>query len=334
MVMFAGASVAWLELSLRPLLDQQSITMLEGRPAGTSRRGTQRRCVTAELTRELHTLSQASDLRLTVISPDGEVTADSSVSSDDVSGLDWHGDRPEVVQAVSNQTQGCLVATRAPSGWTWCTSPYRSTGPMAGGILRVSSTTERADTAVMACRLLAVALVGGLGVALFMTWLAASSMNHDLSVLLQHTTTLARGESGAPLKLQHSVELAGLAGSINQMAYEAQRTVRALAEERHRSGIVLQAVQEGLLSIDRERRLTGQPGLRELLGIEASDLGRQIDHALPLPELLTLLELAEAEGTAGRHSAHRLLGTPLRRHPRPPGAHLQRRRLGLRDLGP
>lgn len=302
MVMFAGASVAWLELSLRPLLDRQSITVLEG-AAQLARAGVAHNvdASPAELTRELQTLSQASDLRLTVISPNGEVTADSSVSSEDVSGLDWHGDRPEVVQVLANQTQGLSRRHSSTLGMDMVYLAVPLDWPDGrSGILRVSSTTERADTAVMALyRLLAVALVGGLGVALFMTWLAASSMNHDLSVLLQHTTTLARGESGAPLKLQHSVELAGLAGSINQMAYEAQRTVRALADERHRSGIVLQAVQEGLLSIDRERRLTlANPACRELLGIEASDLGRQIDHALPLPELLTMLKVAEAEGTA------------------------------------
>ncbi|HCH62072.1 MAG TPA: hypothetical protein DFR83_04655, partial [Deltaproteobacteria bacterium] len=302
MVFFAGSSVAWLELSLRPLLDRQSITVLEG-AAQLARAGVAHRIGVSPtiLSQELRELSLASDLRLTVITPDGQVMADSDVSVEAIEALDWHGDRPEVKAALSTGMQGLsrrhsstldldMVYLAVPLDWT----------DGRTGILRVSSTTERADTAVMALyRLLGVALVGGLGVALFMTWLAASSMNHDLSVLLQHTTTLARGESTAPLKLQYSVELAGLAGSINQMAHEAQRSVRELAEERHRSSIVLQAVRDGLLSVDQDQRLTlVNPACKELLGIGMADLGRQLEHALPLPELLELMKIAVDAGSA------------------------------------
>ena len=302
MALFAAASVAWLEMSLRPMLDHQSITVLEG-SATLAQAGVAHRLDASPevLTRELKSLSTASDLRLTVISPDGDVVADSSVEVDQLHELDWHGDRPEVTHAMTHGTTGM---SRRHSSTLDLDMVYMAVSldwpDGRTGVLRISSTTERADAPVMALyRLLGVALLGGLGVALFMTWLAASSMNRDLSVLLRHTTTLARGETSAPLELQHSVELAGLAGSINQMAAEAQRAVRELAEERHRSGIVLQAVREGLLSVDRKRRLTlVNPACQALLGIGPGDLGRKLHKIVPIPELRALMKTAKREGTA------------------------------------
>jgi hypothetical protein len=83
MALFAGASVAWLEMSLRPLLDRQSITVLEGSATLAKAGVTHRLDASPEvLTRELQSLSDASDLRLTVISPSGDVIADLDVPVD------------------------------------------------------------------------------------------------------------------------------------------------------------------------------------------------------------------------------------------------------------
>ena len=77
------------------------------------------------------------------------------------------------------------------------------------------------------------------------------------------------------------------------------RAGRELAEERHRSGIVLQAVREGLLSVDRKRRLTLiNPACRELLGIGPEDLGRKLHKIVPIPELRALMKTAKKEGSA------------------------------------
>ncbi len=302
MLMFAAASSAWLELSLRPLLDEQAVTELGG-AATLAREGLSRHQGDSSeaLTDRLRALSEVSDMRLTVIASDGQVVADSSIPASELHRLDWHGDRPEVVAALAGEGAG--VARRHSDtlnqDMLYVAVPLEWSGS-SRGILRVARTTARADTPVLVLyRLLGFATVGGFLVALFMTWLAASTMNRDLGVLLQHTTALARGEARAPLQLRHHVELAGIAGTINQLAHEAQRSVRALAEERRRSAIVLGAVREGLLSIDRENRLTlVNPACEELLGITERDLGRQIEKAVVIPDLLALIHTAQRDGRA------------------------------------
>jgi len=300
MVACAVASLVWLEVSLRPLMERQAITELQGSAALVHASVHPRLGLSpAALTDTVHNLASQSDLRITLIDPDGAVHADSSIAVDDLPQLDWHGDRPEVVGAHDAGMSGVsrrhsdtldedMVYVAIPIEW--------STGRT--GTLRVARTITRADAPIFALyRLLGFAVAGGFILALLMTQLAATSMDRDLGILLRHTTALARGETAAPISMRSSVALAGIAGTVAQMAQEAQRVVRALAEERRRSVIVLGAVREGLLSVDRDWRLTlVNPACRRLLGIGTADLGRRLDKALDCPELVALIERARVEG--------------------------------------
>lgn len=300
MVVFVLATGVWLETSLRPLLEAQAITELEG--SATLARAAVSEHVDAPsdvLTDQLRGLSEAADLRLTLIDPSGTVKADSSVTVVELGSLAWHGDRPEVKATLAGQPVGVSrrysdtldeerVYVAVPIAWN----------EAGTGSLRVSRTTARADAPIFAIyRLLLVALVGGCCVALMMTWLAATSMDRDLGVLLRHTTLLASGETVAPLRLQSSVALAGIAGSVDQMAHETQRVLRALADERKRSAAVLGVVREGLFSIDREDRLTlVNPACAQSLGLTNADLGRRVHRAVDCPPLIDLIDRARTKG--------------------------------------
>jgi two-component system phosphate regulon sensor histidine kinase PhoR len=242
------------------------------------------------------------DLPLQIIGPTGRVRAASGVSTEALPALPTLEDRPEVVAAL--QTGALAVARRTasdrPQERVYVAVPVWQGTPSAG-LIRVSRSADRADAPVAALyRLLAVALPGGLLVVLFMTWLATGSMDRDLRVLLQHTAALARGEAVVPVQIQSSGALAGIAGSVDQMAQETQRAVRALADERQRSAIVLRAVREGLFSVDRSGRLSlVNPACAELLGLQAEDKGRALHEVVDCPALGALMVQAREAGEAG-----------------------------------
>ena len=300
MIVFAVAIGVWVETSLRPLLEQQAISELEDSVVlvrASLKEKTQR--TSADLTAELRALSGSTDMRITLIAPDGVVHADSSVPADALDQLSWHGDRPEVRAAHETNAVGVsrrysrtldedMVYVALPIAWD----------DDQHGTIRVARTTTRADAPIFGLyQVICIALISGFGAALCVTWLAATSMDRDLQILLHHTNSLARGEPVVPLKLQSSVILAGIAGTVDQMAHETQRVLRTLADERRRSTVVLEAVRDGLLSIDRENRLTlVNPAGCTALGLKTEDLGRRLEKALQHTELLGLVQRARVEG--------------------------------------
>jgi len=161
--------------------------------------------------------------------------------------------------------------------------------------------------------LLALLTLGGIGAGLFMTGFATRLANRDLALLLTHTQALASGEDRAPLHLPESAELEGIAGSIQQLSGELQRTVRELAAERDRFQAVLVAMSEGVMALDRSgRALLFNPAARELLGLPEAVTGRRLVEIVDIDELDELLEDLEDEEYATAEFVRNVGGEPLR----------------------
>lgn len=161
--------------------------------------------------------------------------------------------------------------------------------------------------------LLALLTLGGIGAGLFMTGFATRLANRDLALLLTHTQALASGEDRAPLHLPESAELEGIAGSIQQLSGELQRTVRELAAERDRFQAVLVAMSEGVMALDRGgRTLLLNPAARELLGLPEAVTGRRLVEIVDIDELDELLEDLEDEEYATAEFVRTVGGEPLR----------------------
>jgi len=306
MALFAISMGGWLELSMRPSLATQQVDELQFAASSVDlalqRLGLPGEVRAVELQRAIEDLSQHGGVRITVLDPAGEVVADSAVGFDVVADLAWHGDRPEVIAAHASGSWG---QARRPSSTLGQDMLYVARvvdwSSASSGTLRIARTAERVDAPVNALyRVLVVALVGGLAVALFMTGLAANLMHRDLGLLLRHTAALAGGEKIAPLRLHSSVELAGIAGKVDQMSHEMQGVVRALAEERSRSAAVLGTLREGLLSVDPDGRLTlvNAAGTR-LVGLSTAQLGQRVADSVDNPLLIEMIDLARSRGEAG-----------------------------------
>ena len=306
MVAFAVIMGAWLELSLRPLLADQEVDELQFAAASVDlalqrlEPGEQgARLSSGEVQSTVKRLAEHGGMRITVVDPEGAVLADSDLSTDAVTTMTWHGDRPEVLEA--HRTGGWGHARRHSSTLGKEMLYVARVIPWSdgrNGTLRVARTAVRADATARALyRVGGVALVGGLVVAVLMTSLAARLMHHDLGLLLQHTAALARGDQTNPLQFQSSLELSGIVGKLNQMSHEMQRAVGALAKERRRSAAVLAALREGLLSVDSEGMLSlVNPAGSRITGLSADDVGRRFCDAIDHPELVALLDRAREDG--------------------------------------
>ncbi len=241
-------------------------------------------------------LGKSARLRVTVIGEDGRVLADSSVPVTELAGIENHGQRPEVLEALK---RGRGVSTRYSTtlraNMMYLAVPFRRAD--GHGVVRVAMSLSEVDALIARMRLLlTVAVVIGLFVAVMMGALASYFASRSLMELVNRARAVASGVRGERLPVGTEDELAGLAGSFNRMADELDRAIETLGQERDLSRGILENLTDGVLALDAKVCVTEMNGAAlRLLGIEHSPLGTPLIEVLRVP---ALLELVSKEGTS------------------------------------
>ena len=159
----------------------------------------------------------------------------------------------------------------------------------------------------------------GLAIAILMSGLASHMISTAFWQLVDKTRALAHGASRR-LDVESRDEIGHLAGSINKMAADLERTVTALAAERDRFETALKGMSEALFAIDDQHVVTVvNPAMRELLGPSRLAEGLRLAEVARVPALLELIQDAKdgpasAEFTIPNEVERRVLAraTPLR----------------------
>ena len=228
-------------------------------------------------------LGKAMGSRVTVIAADGRVLGDSDVPFADLARVENHGDRPEVVEALTpDHATAASAAAHAhrrsrtlQADLLYLASPLR--GPHLTGVVRVAQRLDEIDEAVARLRwLLFIAGIISVAVGIALSAAAAHYMTRTLRDLVDSAHALAGG----------SPQPGPLAGSLKRLSEEIERTVRALAAERARSAAVLEGMSEGVVALDRESRVTlMNRAAHELLGSDEEAVGRALLELVRVPAL-------------------------------------------------
>ncbi len=253
-------------------------------------------------------LGRAMESRVTLLDARGKVLGDSELSPAQLVGLDSHGDRQEFLDA---RARG-LGASRRESATMRTEMLYVALPFERGatsGVVRVAMPLGMVEDAQSTLRVyLATGALVGLVTALAMSWLAASLFARTLGRLVEHAREMVAGEEGE--LPESSDEERRLAGSLNAMAEELERTLAVLAEERGRSEAVLESMIEGVLALDEAQRVTlVNAAASELLELGDESLERPLGEVLPEAVISELVAEAR-EGPATRELA---IGDPPRR---------------------
>jgi two-component system phosphate regulon sensor histidine kinase PhoR len=150
------------------------------------------------------------------------------------------------------------------------------------------------DRAVAGLRLmLFIAAVLGVGAAMLISGLASFFLSRTLLRVVKSTRAMAEGRSKSRIPAASRDELGVLAGSINRMAEEVERLVAALALERDRFEAVLEGMEEGVLALDGEQRIThANQSAVSLLGLDESPVERILLEVVRVPALHNLISKA------------------------------------------
>ncbi len=195
--------------------------------------------------------------RITLIDARGVVLAD---SSEDHSLMDNHASRPEVALALSGKEGRSIRGSKTlRESMLYVALPVPLKTGQAPGVLRLAITTSaydqlsRAFTNKLILICLAVPLLAAL-----LSALSARRISRPLEEMKRGAEQLAIGRFDASprIKVDHmTVEMAGLANAINQMAEQINQRVRIIIQQRNELEAVFSGMADSVVAIDADKNI-------------------------------------------------------------------------------
>ncbi len=252
-------------------------------------------------------IGRRADIRLTVVGPDGVVTADSIASPKE---MDNHGQRPEVREAFAGGV-GTVIrfsdTTREER--MYVAVPLKRNGKIAA-VVRTSIATEPLMNTLrnfqrdMALTAAAMGLLVFGGVFFFL-----QKINRPLAEMRQGAKRFAEGDLNFRLRTPNYEEFAALADALNNMAGQLKSRIETIARQRDETQAVFTSMREAVIAVDADERvLQMNRAAAELIGTTGdAAAGRMLTEVLRNTELLKLLRsaLEKKENAEGEVIVHR-----------------------------
>jgi two-component system phosphate regulon sensor histidine kinase PhoR len=264
--------------------------------------------------------------RFTVIAPSGKVIGDSEKDPDS---MENHGDRPEVIGALSGEigiSDRFSATLKEPM--VYVATPVYVRGAVAAAVrTAIPSMTLRAALNRFYGNIGLAALITALLAAL-VSYVVSRKINAPIAEMKAGAQRFAAGDFGYKVRLSGFQEMEQLAETLNDMARRLGSTIDMITEQKNRLDAVLSSMIEGVIAIDaQERVITLNRSAAALFGIDPKiAAGKLIGEALRNIEVQDFLhatlssaipvecELTLTAGSAKEDADHvlQLHGTALR----------------------
>ena len=213
-------------------------------------------------------------MRVTLIQPTGEVLGD---SHEDPARMDNHADRPEFKAAVAgNRGMSVRFSRTLHEKMMYLAIPVMREGKVFG-VVRTSLPIAFIDNALKSIKIKIG--WGALAVALLAAVISLGVSRHisrPLEVMKKAAEEFARGGIPGKIPVTGSLEIAGLAEALNQMARQLDYRIRRITEERNEREAVLFSMVEGVFAVDTaERFISMNQAAARLIGVDARSSKRK-----------------------------------------------------------
>lgn len=236
-----------------------------------------------------HDLALLAHARVTVILSDGRVIGD---SDEDPLKMENHAARPEFIDAIrAGEGVSQRYSHTLQSDMLYHALALPATGePRA--VVRAAIPLITIEEGLS--HIYANVLLTALGAAIFaavMSLFISRRITHPLEEIKRGAERFARGDFGTQLRIPNSIEIGALAEALNQMAVQLEDRIRTVVRQRNELEAVFSSMVEGVLAVDKERRLIGlNRAAARLLGVDYEDaLGRKVEEVITHEDLTRVL---------------------------------------------
>ncbi len=256
------------------------------------------------LNKTLHRLSSILKSRITVISNDGTVLADSALSTEEVQLIDNHGDRIEIVEARTKKLGNSVRASTTLGGtseYIYAAVQYSGNGSLPAGFVRVSmSISNVLERNAYWGPWVGVALFAAL-LAMLLAYGLSSRMEASLKSIIRVVEGVAAGgEVRKRLHVVPSREFRALARAVNDMADRIEDNIATIEDQTAQFSAILDTMTEGVLVLNSEGRIRlANTALYKLFPNIAE--GKLPVEAIPVAELQEAFDNLYASDTEHAH---------------------------------
>jgi two-component system phosphate regulon sensor histidine kinase PhoR len=244
-------------------------------------------------------LGHTADVRVTLVRADGVVLGDSEVTGDLLKNMENHGTRPEVEQALANgEGEGERLSADVHEPMLYAAARFDRAG--AVGVARVAQPMREVDLVKADIRrLLWLASALALALAFVLSNAVAKRMSRAVSELTEAARRMSEGDLAVRTRMAGHDELGELGQALDRLAGSLEATLGQLRAERDLQGRILEAMQEGVVVVDREGRIVlVNPALRSMLLVGAEAVGKLLLETVRHAQLEDLVAEARAETTS------------------------------------
>ncbi len=199
-------------------------------------------------------LGFSAKTRFTVIMPDGSVAGDSDENPES---MEYHGDRPEIRNALRGETgMDRRYSRTVKQEMMYIAVPLKDAHHETLCAVRASlpMTAIKAELNTMTIRIIIASILTGI-LSMVVCIVVARRITYPLHGMGRAASRFAEGDFNHRIPAQQTVELDQLAGSLNRMSEQLNKTLSTVSEQRNEQQAVLSSMDEGVLAIDRKERI-------------------------------------------------------------------------------
>ena len=195
-----------------------------------------------------------TDVRITIIDPQGVVLADSSESMEQLPQMDNHGTRPEVSVALRKETgMSIRYSMTLKTRMLYIAIPILDHEKILGVVRAAMPITHVDDLLDSVRRLVMLTAVFGILIVL----IAGILFSHHLTKRILRITSVAeryaREDWSEKILMDGRDELKMLADTMNQMALALRSRIEDLESEKGKLSVILINMNEGVIAISRQK---------------------------------------------------------------------------------
>ncbi|WP_229596536.1 HAMP domain-containing sensor histidine kinase [Pseudodesulfovibrio sediminis] len=223
---------------------------------------------------------------------DGRVIADSDVHYSNVSSLDDHSGRPEVVAAL-HRGWGSNVrySDTLRKDMLYVASRVEAASGVPAGVVRMavssSEVSQRLDS--LRVNFLWIFLIT-LVCAALLSWLMSNNMGREIRAFSELARSIGNGDYAMRLRVLPGGEFKPLAQSVNAMAQSIERSVQLVQDQKGQLQAVFDGMREGVMTVDAQGRIESFNGaLDNMFNMPSSSVGRtpiEVSRRYELQELV------------------------------------------------